>query len=65
MFSPSQPSPPSPPNILSECLKLKILTNNRLMKFLYDKMLNVDLKSVFLEKQTDKVFVISFVTFTH
>ena len=41
-----------------ECLKLKITTNNRLVQNLYDKILNVDLKSILLEKPLDKVHLL-------
>ena len=38
-----------------ECLRLRICTDNRLIRVLYDKVINVDLKSVLLEKSLDKV----------
>ena len=41
---------------LVECLRLKINTNNRLVKNLFQKIINVDLKSILFERPINEVF---------
>ena len=38
-----------------ECLSLKICTSNRIVRSLYNKVINVDFKSILLEKPFDQV----------
>ena len=39
-----------------ECLRLTICTNNRLVKNLFNKVINVDLKSILFERPINEVF---------
>ncbi len=57
MFSSPQKSPQktTPGQHLVECVKVKICTNNRVAKSLYDKVINIDVKSIFLTKPLAKV----------
>ena len=43
------------PGEIIECLKLKVCTNNRVVKSIYDKVINIDIKSIFLTKPLAQV----------
>lgn len=43
------------PICMNECLKLKVCTNNRLVKSLFNKVINVDLKSILLERPVNEL----------
>lgn len=38
-----------------QCLKLQICSNNQMLKNLCDKILNIDVKNILLEKSLEKV----------
>ena len=42
---------------MTECLMVKVCKNNSIVKSLYDKIINVDIKSILLTKPLDKVYL--------
>jgi hypothetical protein len=45
------------PICMNECLKLRVCTNNKLVKSLFNKVINVDLKSILLERPVNEVIL--------